>query len=98
MIHKYLTKQNTELLKLSVVIDEITRDIDNQDSHIKLAHMAFVELLESYKYNTMDDTMSVGDFKTIWYSIIFDLMGESSNEHLPLSDRFMNVPNKVWVN
>lgn len=98
MIHKYLSKQNYELIDLSTVIDEIERNIENQEAHIKLAHMTFVDLLESYQHATMTTTMYIGDFKRLWYSLMSDLVTEMSTEQLPLSDRFMNIPNRVWVN
>jgi len=98
MIHKYLSKQNYELIDLSTVIDEIESDIENQETHIKLAHMTFVDLLEAYQHTTMNTTMYIGDFKRLWYSLMSDLVTEMSTEKLPLSDRFMNIPNRVWVN
>lgn len=98
MIHNYLSKPNTELLNLPQVIKEIESRIEDQESHIKIAHMTFINLLESYQQTTMNTNIYVGDFKRLWYSLMYDLVEEMSSEELPMSDRFMNVPNRVWIN
>ena len=98
MIHNYLSKPNTELLNLPQVIQEIESRIEDQESHIKIAHMTFIDLLEAYQQTTMNTNMYVGDFKRLWYSLMYDFVENMSSEELPMSDRFMNVPNRVWIN
>ena len=95
MIHHYLSKQNTELVNLPDVIKEIENVIDEQPAHIRLAYMAFITMLESYQTQTLTNSMYIGDFKKLWYNMMYE---PSENDEFPTSDGFMNLENKTWIN
>lgn len=99
MIHKYLNLPNYELLTISDVVEEIQRNVAiEQEQHIVFIQETFLDLLQMYQRAATTDSMYVGDFKKLWYSFMLDIAEENASELLPLSDRFMNLPNKVWIN
>jgi hypothetical protein len=99
MIHKYLNLPNYELLSISDVVEEIQKNVAiEQEQHIVFIQETFLDLLQAFQKVTTNDSMFVGDFKRLWYSFMMDIAEESASEILPLSDRFMNLPNKVWIN
>jgi hypothetical protein len=102
-MYEYLQMNESDVVDIDEMLDNFQQTLQQEDDDdVLYAHYKMTEVLFSILETTPVKKITVFALKHIWNNVLESIKEEKEIEkksvNIEFSNRFNNLPNKVWIN